>query len=111
LFIFIYANTGTHKTLHMLFYYFILLLMLLTLVILSARFLILRGKNIPVQLFNEAIKNENNGSFEAALVTYESALTEVKKIRFHSNLKNRIIDKIQVLHTIIEYKNNFRFIR
>lgn len=95
----------------MLFYYFILLLMLLTFIIFLTRFLILGGKNIPVQLFNQAIKNENNGSFEAALITYESALNEVKKIRFHSNLKNKIIDKIKVLQTIIEYKNNFRFIR
>ena len=95
----------------MLFYYFILLFMLLTLIIFLIRSFILRRKNIPVQLFNQAIMNENNGSFEAALVTYESALTEVKKIRFHSNLKNKIIDKIKVLHTIIDYKNNFRFVR
>ena len=95
----------------MLFYYFILLSMLLTLIIFLTRSFILRGKNIPVQLFNQAIKNENNGSFEAALITYENALNEVKKIRFHNNLKNKIIDKIKVLHTIIDYKNNFRLTR
>ena len=95
----------------MLFYYFILLSMLLTLIIFLTRSFILREKNIPVQLFNQAIKNENNGSFEAALITYENALNEVKKIRFHNNLKNKIIDKIKVLHTIIDYKNNFRLTR
>lgn len=80
--------------------------MLLLLIIFLIRSFILRGKNIPIQLFNEAIKNENNGYFEVALDNYESALSEVKKIRFHSNLKNKIIEKIKVLHTILEYKNN-----
>jgi len=85
--------------------------MLLTILFFLTRYFILGGKNISVQLFNEAIRNENNGCFEAALVTYETALNEVKKIRFHSNLKNKIIEKIKVLHTILEYKNNFRFNR
>lgn len=70
-----------------------------------------KKKNLPVRLFIEAQKNENNGHFEEAVVTYESALDEIKKIRFHNNLKNKIINKLKVLHTAIEYKNNFQFIR
>jgi hypothetical protein len=70
-----------------------------------------KKKNLPVRLFIEAQKNENNGHFEEAVITYESALDEVRKFRFHGSLKNKIIDKLKVLHTAIEYKNNFQFIK
>ena len=70
-----------------------------------------KKKSIPVRLFIEAQKNENDGHFEEAVITYESALDEAKKVRFHGSLKNKIIDKIKVLHTAINYKNNLRFTR
>ena len=68
-------------------------------------------KSLPVRLFIEAQKDENDGYFEEAVITYECALDEAKKIRFHGGLKNKIIDKIKVLHTAIDYKNNLRFTR
>ena len=69
-----------------------------------------RKKNVPVELFAEALRNENSGQFETALVTYERALNEVKKTRFQGNdLKGKILDKLKVLHTVIEYKNGFHF--
>jgi hypothetical protein len=65
-----------------------------------------------VELFVQALRNENSGQFEAAVTTYENALNEVKKVMFHdNNLKKRIIDKLKVLHTIIEYKNSLRVTR
>ena len=70
-----------------------------------------KKKNLPVELFMEAQKNENNGHFEEAVVTYESALDEVKKFRFHGSLKNKIISKLKVLNTAIAYKNNLHFVR
>jgi hypothetical protein len=70
-----------------------------------------KKKNLPVRLFIEAQRNENAGHFKEAVITYESALDEVKKFRFHGSLKNKIIDKLKVLHTAIEYKNNLHFIR
>jgi len=75
------------------------------------RSLILRKKNIPVELYVKALQNENTGDFEQALLIYESALNEVKKIRFHGSLKNKIIAKIRLLHTLIEYKNSFHIVR
>jgi hypothetical protein len=69
-------------------------------------FLVLRKKNIPVNLFVEALRNENNGYFEEAVITYETALNEVNKIRFHGTLKNKIIAKLKLLHTVIEYRNS-----
>ena len=65
-------------------------------------------KNVPDELFTEALRNENSGCFETAIDKYERALDEVKKNRFQGNsLKSKIIDKLKVLHTVIEYKNGF----
>lgn len=92
-------------------YYYLFLFIVLSIIFLIIRFLVLRRKNISVELFVKALKNENSGHFEDALITYESALNEVNKIRFHGNFKNKIIEKIKLLHTLIEYKDSFRFIR
>jgi hypothetical protein len=80
-----------------------------SLAILLVRSFILRKRNIPVELFVEGLKNENSGHFEAAVITYETALDEIKKIRFHNDLKNTIIKKLKLLHAVIDYKNNFHF--
>jgi hypothetical protein len=92
-------------------HYYILLILVLSIVFLIIRSLLLRRKNIPVELFVKALQNENNGNFEQALISYESALNEVNKIRFHGNLKNKIIEKIKLLHILIDYKNSFHVIR
>ena len=73
--------------------------------------ILVKKKNLPVMLFIEAQKNENDGRFEEAVVTYESALDEMKKFKFHGNLKNKIISKLKVLKTAIAYKNNLGFVR
>ena len=52
--------------------------------------ILVNKKNLPVRLFIEAQKNENDGHFEEAVITYESALDEVRKFRFHGSLKNKI---------------------
>jgi hypothetical protein len=70
-----------------------------------------RKKNLPVELFVEGLRYENSGYFEEAILTYENALTEIKKEKFHGNLKNKIIQKLKVLHTIIEYKKSLLFTR
>ena len=85
------------------------MIVIVTILVISS--LWVKKKNLPVRLFIEAQKNENNGHFEEAVITYESALDEVKKFRFHDNLKNKIISRLKVLHSAIEYKNNFQLIR
>ena len=94
-------------------YYYIFSAMLITLIFFFIRSLVLRKKSIPVILYVEALSNENSGHFEEALATYENALMEVKKERFQygGSLKNKIIEKLKVLHTIIEYKNSLHFVR
>lgn len=83
----------------------------LLLITLLSCFIFLQRKNAPVRLYVEALKNENSGFLEAALITYETALEEVKKIRFHKQLENKIIEKLRLLHTIIEYKKGLVFTR
>jgi len=92
-------------------YYYLFQAITLLLLIPFVRFVILKKKNIPVSLFSLALKNENNGRLEEAVTTYESALVEVKKIRFHNNLQKKIIDKLKVLNTMIEYDRNCHFMR
>jgi hypothetical protein len=93
-------------------YYYLLLLVLFSLFILLIRSLLLRKKSIPVGLFVEALRNENSGHFEEAVINYEKALDEVQGSRFYDGgFKNRIIEKIKVLNTIIEYKNGLHVTR
>ena len=93
------------------FYYYFLLFIGLSIIIIVLLFLVPRKKNISVDLFNEALRNENNGLYEEAVANYESALHEVNKTRFHNTFRNKIIEKLKVLHTLIEYKNGVRIIR
>jgi len=85
---------------------FIMIALLITSVISS---LFLKKKNLPVELFSEGLKNENDGHFDEAIINYENALNEVKKNRFHRDLENRIIQKLKVLYTISEYQKNIQF--
>ncbi|MBK5272695.1 MAG: hypothetical protein JJE22_16980 [Bacteroidia bacterium] len=88
------------------------LFLVVSLIIFSIRFLILRENNVHVKIFAEALKNENNGHFEEAILTYETALNEFKKARFrNSSLKNTITKRLKVLHTITEYNKNLHFTR
>jgi hypothetical protein len=64
-------------------------------------------KSIPVELFSEALRNENSGNYKEAIATYENALKEVQKIRFpDNNLRKSIIQKLKVLNTAINYQDN-----
>ena len=85
---------------------FIMIALLITSVISS---IFLRKKNLPVELFTEGLKYENDGHFDEAIINYENALSEIKKNRFHRDLKSKIIQKLKVLYTISEYQKNIQF--
>lgn len=70
-------------------YFFISIGFLLIFILI--RSYVLQRKNMPVELYISALKNENNGHFEQAVIIYENALSEVNKIRFHSSLKNKLL--------------------
>ena len=85
-------------------------IMLAIICILLNRLFFSQKKNVPEELFTEALRKENSGYFETAIDTYERALDEVKKNRFGgSSLKSQIIKKLKVLYTVMEYKNGFHF--
>ena len=87
---------------------FIMITLLIASVISS---LFLKKKDLPVELFVEGLRYENDGHFDEAIINYENALSEVKKNKFHRDLENRIIQKLKVLHTTSEYRKNIQFIR
>lgn len=90
------------------FHYYFFLLIVLSITFLVIRYLVLRKMNVSVELFARALKNENSGHYEEAVVIYQNALNEAKKSRFHNSLQHKIIEKLKVLHTCIEYKNDHR---
>lgn len=68
-----------------------------------------KKKNIPLDLYTEALRQENDGQYEAALLIYQQALQEQEKGRFRdARLTAGILEKIKVLHTIISYNSNFQ---
>ncbi|TMI62761.1 MAG: hypothetical protein E6H07_15250 [Bacteroidetes bacterium] len=93
------------------FYYFAFSATMLVLIFIFIRAFILRKESFPVELFNEAQRNENNGYFEEAIISYESALHEAKKTVFLTELKYRIAGKLKVLNTILDYRRSMLFIR
>ena len=92
-------------------YAYFFLLTIASIMILVVSFFVMRKKSIPVELYIRALRDENNGHFEEAVITYEIALKEAKKIRFHSTLESKIIQKLNLLHTVVEYNKNLNFIR
>lgn len=79
-------------------------IMIALLIVLFLRSLLSGKKKISMKLFSAALRNENNGNFEEALVNYETALAEVKKTKHNKNLRTKIIEKIKTLHTVIQYE-------
>jgi len=95
----------------MIFFQYLPFIMITLLIATIVSSLFLKKKNLTVELFIEGLKYENDGHFDEAIMNYENALSEVKKNRFQSDLKNKIIQKLKVLHTISEYKKNIQFTR
>ena len=92
----------------MLIYSYLIFFIVLILIFFLLRAIVLRKNIIPGKLFAEALQKENSGHFEAAIVSYQNALDETKKIRFNTNTqKNKIIEKLKVLHSVLHYKEGF----
>jgi len=93
------------------FFQYLQFIMIALIIVSIISSLFLKKKNLPVELFVEGLKSENDGHFDEAIMNYENALSEVKKNRFHRDLENKIIQKLKVLNTIIEYKKSMLFTR
>jgi len=65
-----------------------------------------RKKYRTDQLFFEGLRNENDGQLQEAVSTYQIALDENKKSWVYWKLKNIAIQKINFLHTVMDYQKN-----
>ncbi|MBN9379870.1 MAG: hypothetical protein J0H74_03840 [Chitinophagaceae bacterium] len=90
---------------------FLSLIALIFLIVFLARAFVHWRSNIPIGLYVKALRDENSGHFEEAIITYEIALVQCNRIRFQRAFKNKIIGKLKLLHAIIDYKNSSRFVR
>jgi hypothetical protein len=89
-------------------YYYILLLVLIVICILLIRYFLNKRKTVPNELFSRALRDENDGDYIAAVTSYENALLETRKKKFQDpDLETRILEKLKVLHTMIDYENGF----
>ena len=59
----------------------------------------------------KGIRAENSGFYEEATISYEDALSRIKKSRFHRSLEIKIREKLKVLHTIRNYHREMDFVR
>ena len=85
---------------------------MLIIIILTIRAYILGKNNLSFKLFTEALRNENSGQFEEAVIVYENALKVAGKKRYPGNkFRQMIIGKIKVLNTAIDYRNNLQVSR
>lgn len=92
-------------------YYFLYLIIFLGFLFLLVRRVLLRRSSPSTQLFIKGLKAENEGLYDEAVVSYENALSEIKKTRFHRSLKIKICEKLKILHTVRTYKKDQDFIR
>jgi hypothetical protein len=92
-------------------YYFIYLIILLGSSFLLVRYFILRKKSLAMLLFVDAARYENNGNYQEATNTYENALCQVKKSKFHGGLKIKIMEKLKLMQTIKTYTKDQAFVR
>jgi hypothetical protein len=82
------------------------ILVILIVIAFSFAFLFHRKKYTYTSLYDEGIRNENNGYFSAALENYNNALAEVEKYKFHEKMKQQLIQKIKVIKSTIEYESH-----
>lgn len=85
-------------------YYSLLLIIPAAILFLLVKHLVGKNKGNAVSLFKAALKEENAGRFEAAILQYELALQEAEKKGFDKSLRLLINEKLKVLHTITEYE-------
>ncbi len=85
-------------------YYSLLLIIPVVILFLLVKYLVEKSKGNAVSLFKAALKEENTGHFEDAIIQYELALQEAEKKGFDKSLRLLINEKLKVLHTITEYE-------
>jgi hypothetical protein len=86
-------------------YLYGLFLVLICAVLFIVRRLTRKRRNTPDMLLAEALRYENNGVYDKAVISYQAALEKIKKIRSQRMLQSKISQKLKVLHTLMEYES------
>ncbi len=92
-------------------YYLLYLVIFLGVLFLLIRYLLLRRALVSTKLFIKGIRWENGGFYDEAAVSYEQALSGMKKGWLDRALENKIKGKLKLLHTISIYKRDQAFVR
>lgn len=59
------------------------------------------------KLYSEGMRHENAGDYNLAIHNYEDALNEIVKRKQDKEFANKIVQKIKILRTAIDYERNF----
>jgi len=65
-------------------------------------------KRNPVQLYSEGLRNENNGFYKLAVQNYECALIENRKLNISKKFDEKIVQRIKILQSTIDFERNFQ---
>jgi len=77
------------------------LVIIIIVVLLFARY----KKNSHTELYKEGVRNENDGQYTLALQNYEDALSEIRKLKVDNKFGDKILERIKMLRTLIDYEN------
>ena len=92
----------------MIIFYTILSAIILSILLYIVRTVIKKKRQTSFSLYVKALKDENSGNLDAALANYKSAYAEATKTRFQENMKERILNKMKVLHSMKGYNKQFQ---
>jgi len=90
------------------FYIIASIITLIIIILLIGKTIIQKNRQSSVSLYVKALKDENSGNLEGALANYKSAYEEAAKTRFQENMKERILNKMKVLHSMKGYNKQFQ---
>ena len=73
-------------------------------IVLAVFYISSNKKSVHTELYDEGVKNENDGAYAIALQNYEDALKEIGQ---ESKLKDQIVQRIKTIKFTLEYENRF----
>jgi hypothetical protein len=86
-------------------YFFLFLMLAISIWIIYMLFV--SRRDMLQELFRIGLREENNGQFESAVISYKNALKEKERSKSNRDIRMAIAQKVKVLHAVIEYNRNF----
>jgi outer membrane protein assembly factor BamD (BamD/ComL family) len=87
--------------------FFLVLIISLVLICVAILVFLWQKQNAHTELYSEGVRNENAGQYEQALHNYEDALNEIRKLRMSKRFGSKIVQRIKVMRTLINYEKAF----